>query len=433
MRREKKKKLGRLSVSVTAVTNRNAPANDLTPEQRGELPSWDPASSVPKKRRRWTWALGGLVLGIGLGFGVLPGLMAQLMPPPAAPGAETPVEPETVAEAPPAPTILNPVEVATIAPQELRSLIRITGTIRPDRETRLSAKVAGTIETINVNDGETVAEGDVLIEFDTDELRDRLEDQQASLANARIQLETAQATLERTQTLVARNVATQATLDTAQAQVSQAQASVTTLDAQVRAAERSLDYATVRAPFAGVVSTREVSEGESVSIGSPLLTIVDLSNVEVEVMVPTLAIASVQPGQPATITVNGITGRTFAAEVERISPTAPSGAHSIPVYLTLENGDGALRGGMFATGTIEVETRANAIALPPAAVRTDPEGQYVLKVVGGELVRQPVTVGATWNEGALVEVTEGISVGDTVVIAPLPSLEAGVPVSIEGA
>lgn len=420
-------------MSVTAVTDRNTPANDLTPEQRGELPSWDPASTAPKKRRRWTWALGGLILGAVLGLTVLPGLMAQLMPPPAEPGAEAPVETPAVAEAPAAPTILNAVEVATVAAQDLRSLVRITGTVVPDRETRLSAKVSGTIDSINVNDGEAVAAGDVLIEFDADELRDRLEDQQASLASARVQLETAQANLERTQTLVTRNVATQATLDTAQAQVSQAQASVATLDAQVRAAERSLDYATVRAPYAGVVSTREVSEGESVSVGSPLLTIVDLSNVEVEVMVPTLAIASVRPGQPASVTITGIPGRIFDAEVERISPTAPSGAHSIPVYLTLENEDGALRGGMFATGTIEVETRAGAIALPPSAIRTDSEGRYVLKIVDATLVRQPVTTGPTWNEGALVEVTEGISAGDRVVVAPLPSLEAGVPVSIEGA
>jgi RND family efflux transporter MFP subunit len=426
-------------VNINAMSTRTTPANDLTPDEREALPAWDPASTRERKRRRWTWALLAFVLGIAVGTFVLPQFMAGFAPPPPAPGAETPVASaggapagEAAAETP-VTTILSPIEVATIQPQELRSLIRITGSVAPDRETRLSAKVSGTIDTIHVNDGEAVAEGDILIEFDADELRERLEDQRISLASARVQLETAEANLERTQTLVNRSVATQATLDQAQSQVSQAEASVATLDAQVRAAERALENATVRAPYAGVVTAREVAEGESVSIGNALLTIVDLSSVEIETMVPTMEIASVAQGQTATVAITGLPGRTFAADVERISPTAPSGAHAIPVFLSLENEDGTLRGGMFATGTIEVRNKPAAIALPPAAIRSDDQGRFVLKIVDGELVRQPITVGDTWNGGALIEIAEGLAAGDIVVVAPLPSLEAGVSVSIEGA
>lgn len=438
-----KANIGTTVVTMSNVENRNVPANDLTPEELSKLPGWDPASTKPKKRRRWTWALFGFLFGLGFAQLALPAIMGMLAPPPAPAEGEAAVAaatgtpaagtPPAVAAPAPEPVVLSSIEVTTVAAQDLRSLVRVTGTIRPDRETRLSANVSATIDMINVQEGQAVAAGDVLIEFDADELNDRLEDQRASLANARVQLETSQANLERTRTLVARNVATQATLDTAQAQVSQAEAAVSTLEAQVRSAERTLEDATVRAPYAGVVASRDVSEGESVSIGTPLLTIVDLANVEVEAMIPTMVIASIRIGQPAAIAVTGIPGRVFDAEVERISPTAPSGAHSIPVYLNLDNSDGALRGGMFATGTIEVETKPGAIAFAPTAIRRDGEGTFVLKILDGQLVRQPVTVGATWNEGALVEVTDGIAVGDRVVVAPLPNLEAGVPVTIEGA
>ncbi len=428
--------IGTTVVTMSNVDNRNVPANDLTAEELNKLPGWDPASTKPRKRRRWTWALLGFLFGLGFAQLALPGLMgmlASLSPPPAPPaGTEVAVATPPV-EPPPPPAVLSNIEVTTVAPQDLREIIRVTGSVRPDRETRLSANVSATIETITVNEGQAVAAGDILLEFDADELNDRLEDQQSSLANARVQLETSEANLERTRTLVTRNVATQATLDTAQAQVSQAEAAVATLEAQVRAAERALGDATVRAPYAGVVATRDVSEGESVSIGTPLLTVVDLANVEVEAMIPTMVIASVRVGQPAAIAITGIPGRIFDAEVERISPTASSGAHSIPVYLNLDNSDGALRGGMFATGTIELATKAGAIAFPPTAIRRDDAGAYVLKILDGELVRQPVTVGDSWNEGALVEVTDGIAVGDRVVVAPLPNLEAGAPVTIEGA
>ena len=418
---------------MSAVNTRTNAANDQLADQRGDLPAWDPASGIPRKPRWWRRIIAAFLVGIGVGFFVLPSVMPMLFPPPADPAA-VPAAPATeTAEATPTTMILNPMEITTLAPQELRSVIRITGSVDPERETRLSAKVSATIDRIAVLEGQAVAEGDVLLEFDADELGERLDDQRASLASARVQLETAQANLERTQTLVARSVATQATLDTAQAQVSQAQASVASLDAQVRSAERALENATVHAPYAGVIAQRDVAEGETVSIGSPLLTIVDLSSVEIEAMVPTMAIASVAPGQRATIAVTGIGGRTFDAEVERISPTAPEGGHAVAVYLALENPDGVLRGGMFATGNILVDTKANAIALAPSAIRNDDNGPYVLKVVGPELVRQDITLGPTWNQGALVEITQGLSAGDVVVTAPLPGLEAGVPVTVEGA
>lgn len=119
---------------------------------------------------------------------------------------------------------------------------------------------------------------------------------------------------------------------------------------------------------------------------------VDLDIIEVEAGVPAGSVADVRPGQIARLTINGLPARTFEARVVRIAPTAVEGSRTVRVYLELPNEDGLLRGGMFATGSLDTGSRSNVIALPETALRRDEAGEFVLKAVDGRLVRQAVTV-----------------------------------------
>lgn len=338
---------------------------------------------------------------------------------------------ETEAPPPaPAPMSLSPVDVTTVQPQELVASIRLTGTLNPARRAVLAAQLSAPLREVAVREGDPVKEGDILIRFDPTQVELQVEQARSSLASAEAQLALAKTTLSNTQTLVERNVSPRTALDKAESDVTAAEANVAAQRSQVKSAETQLGYATIAAPMTGVVAERRVDPGDTVAMGSPLLTVVDLTRLEVEVVVPTSVIGSVGIGQTAELTVDGIAGRTFTATVDRISPVALAATRTIPVYLTIENPDGVLKGGMFTSGQVTIDRKEGAIALPATAVRNDADGPYVLAVENGALVRKAVTPGRAWRNGQTVEVA-GVSAGETIVTAPLPMLSEGMAVVVE--
>jgi RND family efflux transporter MFP subunit len=130
--------------------------------------------------------------------------------------------------------------------------------------------------------------------------------------------------------------------------------------------------------------------------------------------------------------VQGLSNIDFQATVDRISPVAVEGTRSITVYLTLDNPEGQLRGGMFVTGRIVTASSSDALAVPSRALLGEEDARYVLAVEDGEIVRKDVEVAQVWARLDRVEIASGIEDGDTVVSMPLSGLEAGQPVAIEG-
>src|SRR5690606_34678525 len=130
-------------------------------------------------------------------------------------------------------------------------------------------------------------------------------------------------------------------------------------------------------------------------------------------------------GQEVAVTVEGFPDRTFGGTVSGVSPVAIEGTRSIPIFVTLENEDNLLRGGMFATGQIVVEASEDAIAVPTPALREDDEGVHVLVIAGDRLERRAVETGPTWNNGNLTEIISGLEPGDRIVSAALPELRPG--------
>lgn len=378
-----------------------------------------PAGESPKARRSRGW-IGWIVLVVvtlGAGWWLF--------------GRTPPPAPDTSVTAAVAPMALSPVEVAVVAPQNLRSTIRLTGTLNPTRRSVLAAQVAAPLMEVTVKAGQTVKAGDVLIRFDPTQLQLQVDQATSNLASAEAQLKLAQTTLDNTRRLVERNVSARNTLDKAENDVTAAEANVAGMRTQLKSAETQLGYATIVAPFDGVVSERRVDPGDTVAIGTQLLTLVDTSQLEVEVVIPSSVIGSVEVGQTADLRVDGIEGQTFPARIDRISPVALAATRTIPVYLTLDNPGGILKGGMFTSGEVTTESKDGAIALPATAIRTDDQGSFVLAITGGKLERRAVTTARTWNNGQTVEIATGVAPGDTIVTAPLPTLAAGEAVTVE--
>lgn len=346
--------------------------------------------------------------------------------------AKTP-EPTLAGAAAPAHRELAQIEVTTVQPRDMAERLRVSGELRPLNRAVIKAKVSGTVIDVNARQGQAVKSGDVLIRFETDDLESALVQQDSNLEAAQAQLELAEQTLAKTRQLADRGYATRAALEKAQSDVAAARANVRGMSAQSDTARTALGNAELIAPFDGIVASRLVEPGEPANSNTELLTVVDTSVLEAEVQVSTRDITRLAVGQTAELQVDGLEGTTILGTVDRINPIANEGSRFVPVFIRLENTDGRLWGGMFATGSILIREEQNVVAVPQTSLRTDDAGRHVLKISDGRLVRQPVEVGPSWDGGHLVQLTDGIAAGDVVLSAPLPELKADTPVIVSGA
>jgi RND family efflux transporter MFP subunit len=378
------------------------------------------AQGLPPQRRRWPWVIGGVLVAAAVGFGYYSREIAS-----APPAAVVSAAPETSAMQ------INPDEMAVLQPQRLERRVRVSGTLAPWRSTQLSSQTSGEIQEVAVRPGDTVDAGDILVQINIDTLQLDLDQAQSNVAATRAQLALAEVQLDRVRALVDRGVTTSSSLDEAQSSVTQLNASLDALEDQVAAAELRLRNATVRAPFAGIVSDRAVEPGQYVGIGAPLISIVDLSTMEMRANAAVADGALLRRGQSVLISVDGVEGRTFEGRVARINPVAEEGTRTIPVYVMIDNPDGILLGGMFAAAQVVVDAVEDAIAVPTRALREDVEGPYILRIEDGDLIRAGIETGGTWA-GRLTQITAGLGAGETVVTAPLPALHPGDRVEMVG-
>jgi len=321
------------------------------------------------------------------------------------------------------PLELSPVEITRVEPTAMAERLRVSGELRPVHQVALKAKVGGTVTEVNARPGQSVKAGDVLVRFETEDLQSALVQRNANLDAAQAQLEFARQTLEKTEPLFRRGYATRTALEKAQSDVAAAEANVQALAAETNTARTALRNAEILAPFDGIVASRSVEPGAPAAANADLLTIVDTSVLEAEVLVSTRDIARLSVGQTAELQIDGLEGRTVTGTVDRINPVANEGSRFVPVYLRLENTDGRLWSGMFATGSVLVREAKDALVLPATSLREDTDGEFVLKLEDNRLVRQPVTVSSRWNAGNTVEISDGVMPGDTIVTAPLPELK----------
>ncbi len=320
-------------------------------------------------------------------------------------------------------------EVHTIEPRGLVDRVRFTGTTQPVEQTIVKARVAGRLAEVLVREGDKVAKGQVLARFETTELQAKVNERQSAVDAARAEARWTARDRADKETLATRNIVSQSAVDQARSTAENRASMVAVSEAQLEIARKYLADAVVQAPFDGVVGERIANQGESLPIDGKILALLDTSHVEVTAQMPAADVVRLKVGQPARVTLEGFGERVFDGRITRISPTAQPGSRSIPVYVEIIDRHDALRGGLFATGSVVVQEKGHALAVPVSAMRKDDRGDFVLAVENGMLVRKPVGAVRTWSRGELVEV-KGLEAGMTIVSAPLPGLEAGQSVKI---
>ncbi|RWR05021.1 efflux RND transporter periplasmic adaptor subunit [Paenirhodobacter populi] len=336
----------------------------------------------------------------------------------------------TVPQAQPVMQLL-PREVLRVAPGTIVERLTVSGEVQPVQRVILRARSAGVVVELGVREGEAVKAGDLLVRFDTEDLAATLALRQSEIDATEAQHLFARQALDRIERLAERTIATQEQLDQARREAAVLQAQLDGLRAQAGIARAALRDAEIRAPFDGVVANRNVDIGERASAEAELMTLVDPTRLEARVLIATRDVPRIAPGQTAELRIDGLEGETIEGSVLRINPVANDGSRFISVHIGLDDPDGRLRGGMFATGTILVEERADVLSLPATALREDGDGAYVLRLAEGQIERRSVVTGAAWS-GGRIEIRDGIASGDMILISPLPGLGEGVLAEVSG-
>jgi RND family efflux transporter MFP subunit len=301
-----------------------------------------------------------------------------------------------------------PGTLLTLADTTIAPTIDAAGVAEPLREATLGTRLMGTVQAVPVQEGATVAQGQLLVEIDARDLAARATQVAAGIADAEAVQQEAARHAARFRALYADSAATRAQLEAAEAMLTRADAGVRTARAGAAELEVSRSYATVRAPFAGVVAARLVDPGALAAPGMPLVTVQEVTTLRLRVTADAGSVRALRRGQPLEAIIDGA---PVTATIEGI---VPAGAGNLfAVNALVPNPGGRHRAGSAATLALPQGTRT-ALLVPMAAVVR--EGDLTGVVVRGPAVdaRRWVRLGPA--RGALVEVVAGLAAGDQVVV-----------------
>jgi len=305
---------------------------------------------------------------------------------------------------PPVTLEFTPADLVRVEAQPLSRWLPVSGALQPVRQATVKAKVSGDVRQITVREGETVQSGQLLARIDTADLEAKLVERMGALESAKAQLALAEKTRATNNALLKQNFISQNAFDNSESTLSVALGSVKSAEAQVQLARNALRDAIALSPLTGIVAKRHVQPGEKVAFDSPLVTVVDLKDMELQAMVPAVDVPELAMGKAVELSIDGFGERRFTGRIERMNPSTEPGTRAILVYVGIPNPDAALRGGMFATGRIALAASAPVATLPATAVRTEGGQTFVWTVEGGKLVRRMVVTGRRDDAAGRVEV-----------------------------
>lgn len=311
----------------------------------------------------------------------------------------------------------GPVVIVAEAREEgFSEAIEALGTLRANESVVLTATVTETIRALHFDDGDRVEAGQLLVELERGE-------EQAQLTEARATLEEAHRQYRRVESLEARDKASRSLLDERRREWETARARVTAIES--RLADRM-----IRAPFAGVLGLRDISVGDLVTPGDPLVTLDDDAVMKLEFTVPATFLAVVEPGLAIEATSPAWPGETFTGEIKAVDSRIDPTTRAVRVRALLPNPGHRLKPGLLMQVEIRRPDR-RALFIPEEALMPQGERQFVLRVDrtdNNKVVRQEVGIDA--RRPGQVEITAGLAPGDAVITHGTQKARPGQPVRI---
>ncbi len=311
---------------------------------------------------------------------------------------------------------------APVQYREVEQTYAAEGVVEAVKQSTVAAQISGRVVAVNFDVGDSVKKGQVIVRIDSTEVNQAHAASQAQVAQAEAALRNAKAQYERTQRLVEQKFMRAAAMDKAQADYHSARAQLAVAEAGGGQAAATRGYATVTAPYSGVVSARHVELGEMAVPGKPLMTGFDPRELRVSASMPQYQLDAVRRLASASVEFPALKKRIHAARVTFL-PAADAQTHTTQVRLDLPAGIEGLYPGMFARAYFAVG-RVKKLLIPASAValRSEVAGAYVVGAAGEIRFRQ-LRLGETAGDQE-VEVLAGVAPGEMVALDPVAALAA---------
>ena len=342
-----------------------------------------------------------------------------------------------------------PVTVTADQAQQLawQNTLQSVGTITARQGVEITSELAGKVENIYFEPGQTIAAGEPLIKLDTSR-------EEADLAALKAQLLQAQNESARARRLVSRNAVSQE-------EAEQRSAEVKRLKAEAARAQATLDLKNIQAPFSGTLGIRLVDLGEYVQPGTTIVSLQQLDDLFINFSIPESDIAELATGQQVLASVAAYPDKQFTGQITTINPAIAAASRSVMVQATFANDNRQLRPGMFAELRIELDDDKDIIAIPESAVSRNAYGTSVYVVTTAknaenqkdnqsssddnsdqdtqsrdkqdqdkQLVAEQRFIELGERRGQQIAVTDGLEAGERIVTGGLVNLNNGAPIKI---
>jgi membrane fusion protein (multidrug efflux system) len=327
--------------------------------------------------------------------------------------------------------VLGASDVHTVKLGSIEMAMGIQGDLRPVEEVPVRARIEGNLEAVNVREGDRVGRGQELARFESSAEVGAQRSALADVESAKADSVNAQWNADQSVELFKAGAIPERDLRTSQQALVAANARVSAARSRLFAAGRDVEDTRVLAPTTGVVSVRSVENGEHISRGAQMFTVVRNDVLELEAAVPARFAGDVRPAMPVRFNAGG---REMNGRVARVSPTINPANRSVTIYLQLPNPGGVLKGNTFATGRIVAKTINGTVTVPTSAIRYGQQqnAPFVYRIANETVEHQPVQLGIVDEASGIVQVTSGLEVGDRVIVGNVGAIGRGVKIRIAG-
>ncbi|MCB1841908.1 MAG: efflux RND transporter periplasmic adaptor subunit [Halioglobus sp.] len=310
-----------------------------------------------------------------------------------------------------APASAAPEDAVAVVERRLALFEAVPATVEAKEATMISSRLLARIERVMVRAGDTVQEGQVLVELESDDLATRVSQAQANVQSVRARLTEARQALERATDLSRRGLLARADLDRARANHDALVASLASAEQALKEADTALGFARIRAPIGGRIVDRLAEPGDTVQAGTPLLALYNPLSLRVEANVrETLALA-LEPGQTLKVTIPSLNSERVAV-IEELVPAGNTGSRSLLVKCRLEHGSSLLPG-LYARLQVPAG-EATALLIPAERVAQVGQLDIVWVATDQGIQRRYVRIGRALADG-MVEVVSGLATGEKVI------------------
>ena len=307
--------------------------------------------------------------------------------------------------------------------------LALPGSLQGVQQATLAARSAGYVKRWTKDIGSHVEKGELLAEIESPEVDQQLSQAQAARQQTAASLALAQSTVARWEALRRKDVVSQQELDERRSSASQAAANLAAAEANVQRLRQLQGFTRVTAPFAGVITRRNVDVGDLIdSSGRTLFVLTQMDPLRVYVNVPQSYAQLVRPGQQVVVTQAELRGRSFPGTVARTAASIDATTRTMQVEIALANKDGTLLPGAYVQVELPLAS-AKTLVVPTNVLLFRGEGSRVAVVDGNSRVHlKPVTLGR--NLGESIEVLDGIGAGERLVVNPSDALAEGDTVAL---